>query len=119
MSRSYKKHSFGSYVAGNGMKAWRTQENRRLRHKSKQMVNTCIDFDGLILPDINDFEGLWSSPRDGKLHYVEAPLINQCEFDNVSSRNYWRMYKLNSQGHHQYCNCYYNKRGWYWKNRSK
>jgi len=125
MSRSVKKNSFGSWHSSKSMKAWRTQENRRLRHNSKQIINICDDYDVLIIPDIDDYDTLWGSPQDGKKHYWEAPLANQCEVDLYehqlrTGRDEWytRYYGFN-KGHFRNCRCYSNKHNWYWKNLRK
>jgi hypothetical protein len=135
VSRSIRKRAFGSWHSGS-MKEWRTKENRRLRHNSKQLINNCEDYDALIIPVLNDYDTLWGSPQDGRKFYQETPLLNQCEVDfyNLDYQR-WRwirykdvnlfqmMYDPNAKykGEHpnEYCNCYHNKRSSYWKNRRK
>jgi hypothetical protein len=48
------------------MKYWRREVNKKLRHNSNIVINTCVDWDELILPiprDCGDYS--WDSPRDG------------------------------------------------------
>lgn len=133
MSRSYKKRSYSSWCSSKSMKAWRTQENKRLRHNAKQIINTCEDYDALIIPVINDYDTLWGSPQDGRKHYVPKPYMNDCEIRfgercrdlyrfhtevgtiEKKIRQYIEYYKHGGR----WCNCYTNKRGWYWKNLRK
>ncbi len=84
MSRSYKKSSYDSWHSSKAMKAWRTQENRRLRHNAKQIIDTCEDYDVLIIPIINDYDTLWGSPQDGRKFYLEKPYVNQCNLIIIS-----------------------------------
>lgn len=125
MSRSYRKNVFDSTVcySRKAMKAWRTQENRRLRHKAKQLINTCLDYDALIIPVLNDFDTLWGSPRDGANHIIPLPALNECEIRlhrlvmSHGPRVYrWYTYK---DGHFKYCYCYSNKKSYYWKAKRK
>jgi hypothetical protein len=115
------------------MGAWKSQENRRLRHNAKQLINTCEDYDALIIPILDDYDTLWGSPQDGRKWYQEKPLLNQCEVDFGQTcqdaykwysndlafakriKSYIEYYKHGGRG----CNCYTNKRGWYWKNLRK
>ncbi len=134
MSRSVKKRNFTSWHSSKSMKAWRTQENRRLRHNAKQIINVCDDYDVLIIPDIDDYDTLWGSPQDGKKHYWARPHYNQCEVDleRAKQRIYrWceerpdlipirikeeeKRYKHGGRN----CDCYSNKSGWWWKNMRK
>lgn len=123
MSRSYRKNVFGSWVNNHSMKGWRTQENRRLRHNAKQLINNCEDYDKLVIPILNDYDTLWGSPQDGRKHPWDVPLVNQCEWDEHRYNNRfgprpWR--KLFKDGHLKPCGCYHNKRGGlYWKMRRK
>ena len=124
MSRSYRKNVYASIFGSRSMKAWRTQENRRLRHNAKQLINICNDYDNLIIPVLNDYDTLWGSPQDGTKHLVKKPLLNQCERDSEK----WRMqvnryswgggrHELNKEGHlkNYSCSCYSNKRSaYYW-----
>lgn len=128
MSRSYYKNSFSSMVCHSrrAMKAWRSQENRRLRHSAKQLINSCEDYDNLIIPVLNDFDTMWGSPIDGRKFYVKKPLLNQCEADRHklkhgwSSRWFGKKEKDFDGQHYKKCTCYSNKRGaWYWKTRRK
>lgn len=128
MSRSYRKNNFDSYVcySRRSMKAWRTQENRRLRHNAKQIINNCLDYDKLIIPVLNDYDTLWGSPQDGRKHYIEVPALNQCEIDHYeyllrwgTDRGWYNRYYGFKDGHYRKCRCYYNKRNWYWKTKRK
>jgi hypothetical protein len=122
MSRSRKKHPF-SAIAGGSMKPWRQSVNQVHRHRAKQLINTCRDFDRLLLPTKDETGNLYDSPRDGKMRWQEKPLINDCEWEEFR----WQVRYGNSRltfngrehyektGHHLRCNCYGNKRGWYWK----
>lgn len=108
------------------MKAWRTQENQRLRHNAKILINNCLDYDALIIPVLDDYDTLWGSPQDGRKHWQEKPLLNQCVVDSYNHyhRRFWWARvtpTLLKAGEHDedYCNCYGNKRGWYWKNLRK
>ena len=135
MSRSYRKNVFASFVSGGGMKAWRSQENRRLRHNAKQIINTCEDWDNLIIPILNDYDTLWGSPNDGRKKPWSKPYLNQCEVDlekwirwsyrwyahnpEVVERRI-REYKEKYIHGSKYCYCYDNKRNsWYWKLKRK
>lgn len=128
MSRSYRKNVFDSYVcySRKSMKAWRTQENRRLRHNSKQILNTCEDYDALILPVINDYDTLWGSPQDGTKHIIYPPALNQCEIDfhyyvlrGDSWINFAKRYYKYRKGHFSKCRCFTNRRSYYWKAKRK
>lgn len=126
MSRSYRKNVYGTWYGYHSMKSWRTQENRRLRHNAKQLINTCDDYDALIIPVLNDFDTLWGSPNDGRKHLWEVPLLNQCAWDahkwKHSFTYRYGSYDLNEEGHFEKrtCQCYENKRnGYYWRLRRK
>lgn len=125
MSRSYRKNVFGSWVSPPSMKAWRTQENRRLRHNSKLLINNCKDYDSLVLPVLNDYDTLWGSPQDGRKKPWPQPLLNQCEWDAHKYRhsyNRWGWYNPHYElknGHLDPCHCYDNKRQWYWQLKRK
>lgn len=115
-----------SWHSSKSMKAWRTQENRRLRHNAKQIINICEDYDALIIPVLNDYDTLWGSPQDGKKHYVEKPLVNQCQIDSQSwdYRNKWLTKPRKLLGNEEHyvgrkCYCYSNKLSYYWKNLRK
>lgn len=134
MSRSYRK-PYCSILGLRSMKRWRTQENRRLRHNTKQLINNCLDYDALIIPVLNDYDTLYGSPRDGRNRYQKKPLLNQCEvdFEKVKQRIYvWYEHspediaeaiKRNEKDYihgGKHCECYSNKRhAWYWKVRRK
>jgi hypothetical protein len=120
MSRSYRKNIFDSYVcySRRSMKAWRSQENRRLRRTSKVLIDNCEDFDSLILPVLNDFDTLWGSPQDGKKHYIDAPLLNECEFRRHERmmKGFFNIVNYRFDGeHYESCECYTNRRSYYWK----
>lgn len=128
MSRSYRKNVFDSYVcySSKSMKAWRTQENRRLRHNSKQLINTCEDYDALILPVLDDYDTMWGSPQDGKKHIIYKPALNQCDLDYyeyVRKGSSWNVFAIRyhgyANGHFKDCRCYSNKRSYYWKVKRK
>ena len=134
MSRSYRKNVFGSWGSSSSLKGWRTQENRRLRHNAKQLINTCLDFDNLIIPVLNDYDTLWGSPQDGKKRPIPVPFLNQCEVDlEKDIRRAYRWYEFRPDlleksierakkryVHGSYeCDCYSNKRGWYWRMKRK
>lgn len=127
MSRSYKKHVFSSWGRSSSMKEWRTQENRRLRHNAKQLINNCLDFDGLIIPVLNDYDTLWGSPKDGRNYYMEIPLLNECEIDSYEyrtqqgpSRADWhdKFYKFDGE-HYANCRCYGSANSFYERTRRK
>jgi hypothetical protein len=125
MSRSLKKRPFYTYH-GTHMKPWRSSVNRRLRHRCKQLINACTDFDNLVMPLPNDVATLWDSPRDGKMHWMEKPLVNDCEWEEFDWQmrgfTFFRTQRENfaKTGHHgDRCNCYHNKRGWYWRTMRK
>lgn len=128
MSRSYRKHAFDSYVcySRRSMKEWRSGENRKLRRRSKQLIDSCIDFDNLILPVLNNFDTLWGSPQDGRKHYIKTPYLNDCEvraYRDITELGYdldrlRRWHGFNGE-HFRYCRCYNNKRSYYWKTKIK
>lgn len=123
MARS-RRRPYTSMVSGGPMQPWRETVNRRLRHRSKQLINACRDYDGLILPDVNEVGTLWDSPRDGHMRLMERPLLNECEWEyqeSLSRGDTWRIrrYELDASGHSKYCGCYTNKRSWFWKNSRK
>lgn len=129
MGKSYRK-PYSSVCSSKGMKEWRTQENRRLRHNAKQLINTCEDYDALIIPVINEYGTLWSSPQDGRKWYYDKPLMNQCEIDfqrhklRFGTNGEWAKTYWGFDGEHytksvRACTCYSNKRSWYWKLRRK
>jgi len=138
VSRSYRKNVFSCMVCHgiHAMKEWRTKENRRLRHNAKQILNTCKDYDELIIPVLNDYDTLWGSPQDGRKRYVKKPLVNQCEVDLQKAIHFvYRWYERHPQstieeiiekekqryvhgGKH--CDCYTNKKhSWYWEAKRK
>lgn len=137
MSRSYRKNVFSCIVCHgiHAMKQWRSKENRRLRHNSKQLINTCEDYDALIIPVLNDYDTMWGSPQDGRKHYVEKPALNQCEVDLEKAMHRARRWYFDRQDildkriekerksyihGSKYCDCYSNKRySWYWKVKRK
>lgn len=127
MSHSYRKNVFGSWFnTSHKMKNWRTQENQRLRHNAKQLIANCSDYDALVVPVLNDYDTLWGSPNEGRRHYQAKPLLNQCEVDlEKAIRRAYRWnpeliekrieevkedYKHNGKN----CNCYSNKKSFYW-----
>ena len=128
MSRSYRNNVYDSYVcySRKSMKAWRTQENRRLRHNAKQLINNCEDYDKLIIPILDDYETLWGSPQDGKKHIIDPPALNECELYRHDLEMRWgkgdeyldRWYPLKN-GHLKDCKCYSNKHSYYWKCKRK
>jgi hypothetical protein len=101
------------------------------------MINTCEDYDALIIPVLNDYDTLWGSPRDGRNRWQETPYLNQCEVD--LERAIKRIYRWYGEARTEeqlagriererkeythggkHCNCYSNKRhAWYWKVRRK
>ncbi len=125
MSRSYKKNVFGAWTSAPSMKSWRTQENRRLRHNAKQLINTCLDYDKLIIPVLNDFDTLWGSPHDGRKHYIGKSALNQCAVDEQRYKATWGYSPFKSFNGEHYtksskcCRCYTNKRSWYWRTKRK
>lgn len=124
MSRSYRKNVYGTWYGYKSMKAWRTKENRRLRHNAKQLINTCEDYDSLIIPILNDYDTLWGSPNDGRKRRWKVPLINQCEWDAKTHHNRWYLWSLKDRyklinGHHDNCQCYGNHKAYYWELKRK
>lgn len=123
MSRSYRKNVYGTWYGYKSMKAWRTQENRRLRHNAKQLISTCEDYDNLIIPILDDYDTLWGSPNDGRKRRWKVPLINQCEFDSHKCEQEWgylsKSVQLNKDGHLSNCQCYGNHKAHYWELKRK
>lgn len=124
MSRSYRKNVFATWVHSKRMKSWRTQENRRLRHNAKQLINTCEDYDRLIIPVLNDYDTLWGSPNDGRKKPWDKPLLNQCEIDHHKYVHCWGLLYRYARdeydgAHYKDCVCYDNKKGEYWKVKRK
>lgn len=130
MSRSYRKNIYDSYVcySSKSMKQWRTKENRRLRHNAKQLLNTCLDYDALVIPVLNDYDTLWGSPQDGRKRYVPPPYLNQCLVErhesyhsrSLSSAEFSdRFWKFDGEHYTRWCTCYGNKKSRYWKLRRK
>jgi phosphoribosylformylglycinamidine (FGAM) synthase-like amidotransferase family enzyme len=122
MSRSKRKFPVGAFCNAGSMKLWRRSVNKRLRHNCKQKLNTCRDWDSLILPVIDEDGNMYDSPKDGRYHIKEKPDDDECFRDNQvgwlysSYKGKWyERYPLNEQGHHDSCNCISNKNGWYWK----
>lgn len=118
MSRSYRKNTFATWIGYKNMKSWRRQESRRLRRCSKQVINSCDDFDSFIAPVREDFGSLWDSPIDGRKRLWREPRHDECK-----QRFYSRLGRFSSgfDGEHfSYCICYENKRGhYYWKLKRK
>ena len=122
MSRSYRKNVFGTWYGYKSMKAWRTQENRKVRHHSKQLINSCEDYDALIIPVLNDYDTLWGSPNDGRKKPWDVPLLNQCEWDAHKYRHVYRWIYCRDElvdGHLEKCTCYSNKKTYYWELKRK
>lgn len=63
MSRSRKKVSIPTINAGS-MKWWKTYVNKSVRHRAKQAINTCQDFDNLIILVPDDVGSIWTSPKE-------------------------------------------------------
>lgn len=119
MSRSYKKEPYESCNAGS-FKAWKQLWNKIHRHRCKIKLNTCKDWDSLVLPIFDESSNIWDSPKDGRMRRQEIPALNQCELDLESRARYYgrdwavRRWKF-KDGHFESCECYSNKRSYYWK----
>lgn len=121
MGKSYKRNPYHSCNAGS-FKEWKQIWNQIHRHNCKIAINTCKDWDELILPTLDESSDIWDSPKDGRMRRVETPALNQCEIDEhqyitlEGSRKYRiKWYTRDKTGHHCLCDCYTNKRGRYWK----
>jgi hypothetical protein len=118
VSRSYKKEPYESCESGS-FKAWKQCCNQTYRHECKIKINTCDDWDALVLPLFRKKFDIWDSPKDGRMHREEVPALNQCEVD--SQKYKCAGFRLSSSlvelkdGHKISCNCYTNKKSWYWK----
>lgn len=126
MSRSYKKNVFGNWYSYHSMKEWRTEQNRKLRHGAKQIINTCEDWNELHVPVLKEVSNIYDSPRDGRTWPWKVPLLNQCAVD-IHDYLYTRYTedRLNrhfeiKDNHFKDCRCYSNKRhSSYWKIKRK
>lgn len=126
MGKSKRKPYYSIVCGGDNMKEWRTISNRKLRRKAKQVLHNCKDYDNLVVPILREVSDVWSSPRDGNMHYYHKPLMNQCVWDEIKYINRWgrstihqnSLYGFDGQ-HYKNCHCYTNKRGSYWKLKRK
>ena len=66
MSRSYRH----TMVHGNSTSASEKQDkrlnNRRLRRRVRQNLDTCTDFEAVVLPVVSEVSNPWSMAKDGK-----------------------------------------------------
>lgn len=70
MSRSHRKNPFWSFISAKSQKEDKRFGNRRLRRKSKQLVDKWAEVDpDLILPIMDEVLDVWCMPKDGTGHY--------------------------------------------------
>lgn len=50
------------------MKFWKRGANKKLRSKSKQLLNQFQEWDNFILPHRDEVDNRWNSPMDGRVH---------------------------------------------------
>lgn len=65
MSRSYKRNAITGHTMAESDKAYKIQEHKRERSKVRTTINSCDDFEQLILPDTKEFGNECSAPKDG------------------------------------------------------
>lgn len=114
MSRSFKKHSVSK-------ERWDdiNYVNRRHRRICAKIIHEFIKekLDDIVLPK---HQYHWLAWRV----YIPQPLENQCEWEVNNETNYrWSRYVMCKvtdiewfRPFGKYCNCYLNKRGYYWRN---
>lgn len=65
MSRSYKSVSIPTGKSKSG-KLFKRTVNKGIRHNAKIAIQTCTDYDQLIIPVQNDILTMYDSPTDGR-----------------------------------------------------
>jgi hypothetical protein len=65
MSRSYRHSPFKGNGA-NSDKPGKIQANRTLRFAVRQAINSCRDWDNLVVPLLREVSNVWDFPKDGK-----------------------------------------------------
>lgn len=66
MSRSYKKTPVSAHTIAESDKKYKVQEHQRERSNVRTALNSCKDYEELILQDSKKFGDEWSAPKDGK-----------------------------------------------------
>jgi len=67
MSRSYRKNPIHG-IAETSEKNCKRLYNRALRSSTRQRLNSCDDFDAVMLPEVRDVSNPWSMAKDGKIY---------------------------------------------------
>jgi hypothetical protein len=65
MSRSYRKNPIHGHGGGSEKECKRSY-NRALRSNVHQNLNTCDDFENLVLPIVREIRDVWNMAKDGK-----------------------------------------------------
>lgn len=122
MARSRKRQPFYSCRVGS-LKSWKQVTNRAFRSRCRQIINTCLDWDELVIPLINEVDTIWSSPKDSYKCYrgQKKPYEDECFRHQQKwycwgwSKDRWtEMFKAKN-GHKKNCECLSNKNNYYWK----
>jgi len=66
MSRSYRHTMIHGNATSCSEKQDKRLNNRRLRRRVRQSLDTCTDFDAVILPAVFDVSNPWGMAKDGK-----------------------------------------------------
>ena len=123
MSKSWKSISISTLNAG-CMKWWKIHGSRVMRHRCKQLINTCEDWETLMLPVKDEILDEYDFDYYRVREYVKPDDLD-CYRDNLKA---WRIdgrgdvynhYPLDETGHHKYCDCGSNPQSRYWKGKRK
>jgi len=71
MSRSYKRNAITGYTMAESDKPYKIQEHKRERAKVRTALNSCDDFEDLLLPDSKEFGNEYNAPKDGKQYFYK------------------------------------------------
>lgn len=66
MSRSYRHTPVLGITCARSDKPGKEIANRTLRTHVRQVLITCVDFEGLVMPHLREVSNVWSFPKDGK-----------------------------------------------------
>lgn len=66
MSRSYKRNAITGHTMAESDKAYKVQEHKRERSRIRTALDSCDDFEELILPDPKEFGNEYKAPKDGR-----------------------------------------------------
>lgn len=78
MSRSFRKTPIVGITTARSEKDDKRFANRCERHRARQAIRTCRDFDALVLPLKREMSDLWDFAKDGKVRfYKDSPFYGR------------------------------------------